>query len=72
MKNLLLIFSILLAGVVAFGQTTDDKDYKEAMRLLGKRKISEAIVSFNKAIKNDPTNLNAYMNRGVALIVAAL
>jgi tetratricopeptide (TPR) repeat protein len=41
--------------------------FAEGLRLKKLNRLEEALASFDKAIKHNPTNSNAYNNRGICL-----
>ena len=66
MKNLLLV-SLLMTSAVLFAQT--EKLLNQADNEFSKGKYEECVVTYGQVIEADPENLNAFIQRGLALSI---
>jgi tetratricopeptide (TPR) repeat protein len=65
MRRNVLILAILLCGINSFGQATD-KQLKDGLLKCKLRDYRGAVTIFNQALKNNPSNADAFYYRGVA------
>ncbi len=63
-KNFLVFFMILTVAFLSCAKQNPEEHFKKGTRLYAEGRYDEAIEEFQKAIKIDPTYLDAYVNLG--------